>query len=95
MAGNFQPERTNFTIHWLKSTFRSWVNNTRFLEILPEIMLLCSRILGFYAGRYPTHMGLPKLHGVTQNMLVRRSYALEVCGRFLIKKKDYHVADVK
>ena len=34
-------------------------------------MLFCTEILGFYAGRYPTHLGLPKLHGDTQNMLVR------------------------
>ena len=46
---------------------------TRFLEVLPKIWVFCSRILGFYASRYPAHLGLPKLHGVTQNMLVRRS----------------------
>ena len=34
--------------------------------------MFCTEILGFYAGRYPAHLGLPKLHGVTQNMLVRR-----------------------
>ena len=32
----------------------------------------CERqILGFYAIRYPLHLGLPKLHRVTQNMLFR------------------------
>ena len=29
-----------------------------------------------YARRYPTHLGLPKLHGDTQNMLVRRVLVL-------------------
>ena len=51
----------------------------RKLPAFRRFLLLCTDILGFYAGRYLTHLGLPKLHGVTQNMLVRRYTADSRC----------------